>query len=69
MCHFILYFITVFTCSTYGSYGPEIKYVYLYSLWLCSFSKHILVHVRCRQMHMYLVNQAVCLYRIVITDI
>ena len=29
MDHFILYFITVFTCSFYGSYRPEIKFLYL----------------------------------------
>ena len=25
-----LYFITVFTCSIYGSFRPEIQYLYLY---------------------------------------
>ena len=26
---FILYFATLFTCFIYGSYRPEIKYIYL----------------------------------------
>ena len=26
----ILYVITLFTCSIYGSYRPEIKYIYLF---------------------------------------
>ena len=31
---FILYFTTIFTCSIYGSYRPEIKYNYIYYLYL-----------------------------------
>ena len=30
---FILYFITLFTCSIYGSYRPEIKYIYLFIIY------------------------------------
>ena len=37
---FILYFITSFTCSIYGSYRPEIKYIYLfnYHILFCIYS-------------------------------